>query len=266
MRRLTTQIKHLTKKLPTLAVSALAITLGTVGIVVNARYYGALGNDPWLIVLGGVIDLLGMFLPTIGNQQRTWATRGIAYGLWFGAIVMTLLATAGWSASNIGDGVAKRSIEATSTSSTVHRLETLDTERAAIKEARSVAMIEAAMHQHGCKKQCKLELTEAKATAARRDDLDKELIEARASLKTVDAVSAADAGAEMVAGWLHVPATWVSNARLIGLTVLIPCAGLLLSLAFGVAKVAKPRKKTRKPAARKTAKKPSKPRLAAIAI
>src|SRR5260370_9857709 len=121
-----------------------------IGLAVTTGFAASFGQTAeaalLLASLGLAIDLLAIVLPSAGAEL--WRDRhpvaGIAaWSIWLIALMMTLLASMGFAATNIGDGVAGRSKVAGETTGLAADVVRLRTERAAITELRAVATIEA---------------------------------------------------------------------------------------------------------------------------
>jgi hypothetical protein len=127
-----------------------AVVLAVVAVTVNARYAASFGQSReaamMLAAIGVCIDVLATILPSAAGQL--WHARHVvgavtAWGAWCIVVSLTLLAAAGWSASNIGDAVTARTLSADRTIGLVERLHRLRSDRGAISEQRAVAAIEA---------------------------------------------------------------------------------------------------------------------------
>src|SRR5262249_31088701 len=144
-----------------------------------------------------------------------------AWVIWSAALGMTLLATTGFAATNIGDALSGRTKIAEANAALAARIGTLRGERAGIAEIRSVATIDAALQaaqpraaavwratvrctdvtlpESGRACADVLALRQARGAAVRRDSLDAELRESEATLAGLPAVSTGDPQAAMAA-------------------------------------------------------------------
>jgi len=238
-----------------------AIVLAAVAVTVNARYAASFGQSRdaamMLAAIGVCIDILATVLPSAAGQL--WHARHVvgaatAWGAWGIVVSMTLLAAAGWSASNIGDTVTARTLSADRASGLIERLHRLRSDRGAISEQRSVVAIEALIQAEqgrvdhdawratkGCSdvtildsaKACAalLRARAARGEASRRDELDNAIDGAEKELGGLPAVSHGDPGAALVADVLPLSVHQVERLRLIGLTLMPSLAGLLMGLA-----------------------------------
>jgi MarR family len=92
-----------------------ALALAGIGMTVNARYAGSLGaTADGSLLLAGVgltADMLALILPSAASRlwaNRQWIGSFTAWVIWVGVLALTLLATSGWSATNLGDAIAGR--------------------------------------------------------------------------------------------------------------------------------------------------------------
>src|SRR5262249_7873249 len=99
-----------------------ALGLAVIGLTVNTRFAASFGQTAeaalLLASLGLAIDLLAIVLPSAAAQlwRDSHAVASIAaWSIWLIALMMTLLASMGFAATNIGDGVAGRSKVASET-------------------------------------------------------------------------------------------------------------------------------------------------------
>jgi len=244
-----------------------AIMLGGVGLVLNITFAHSFGGTQWaakiLAVLGGVIDVMTIILPSVGSnlwEQKRYAAALGAWASWCGVLIMTLLAASGFAATNIGDHKQDRENVTLERDATTAKLAQLRRDRSIITEARSAAAIAAASQQErsripadnwkssaGCTnvttsaKVCASlnALREAKADAERRDRLDADIEAAETSLKALPAYVSADPGAEIFATWMtaaslgavKVTPAAIEQVRIAGLTV-VPGLGSGLLLMF----------------------------------
>jgi hypothetical protein len=204
-----------------LGVTALALAL--IGMVVNARQAASLGvtldASGLLAAEGFCADLLVLMLPTVaarlwGNQQ--WVDAATAWAIWLGVIGFTLLATATWSATNVGDAVAGR---------------------VAITERTEGCRDIDRRDMGPCRRT--IELREARARAERRDQVDREIADLEIRIAAAPSIGDGDPGAAMVAetlprltrGTVRPTEREVQRLQVLGLTLLPACAGLLLGPA-----------------------------------
>jgi hypothetical protein len=244
---------------------ALGITLGSIGLVLNTTYAHSFGRTALaatlLAALGAVIDACVMLLPTVAGNLRAQGKKGpamTAWGCWAGALIMMLLAASGFAASNIGDSnAAREKVERERTSLTA-TLDNLQRDRKAITEARAVGTIGAAIQQEqtripasiwkatsgcttGAARACGgiMKFRADKASAERRDQLDKDIKSAASSLHDLPAYAGADPGADMAAkllsaatlGVIRVTPEAIQQVRIAGLTLAPAASGLLLLFA-----------------------------------
>jgi len=210
-----------------------------------------------LAAIGVCIDILASILPSAAGQlwhARHLVGAAMAWGTSCIVVSMTLLAAAGWSASNIGDAVIARTLSADRTAGLVERFHRLRSDRGAISEQRSVAAIEGLIQAEqgkvdrdiwkatkGCSdvtlsdsaKACAslLRARAARGEASRRDELDSAISDAEKEVASSPAMSSGDPGAALVADVLPLSVRQVERLRLIGLTLMPSLAGLLMDLA-----------------------------------
>jgi len=201
----------------------------------------------------------------LNRRHRVFAL--VAWVLWPGVLIMTLLAATGFAAGNLGDGIAGRARAVETASELRHGLERLRLERAGIGEQRSVAEIEAAVARTRVPvwawrdtRQCAaadsadsrkaragvLRLRQDEATARRRDAIDADAQEMESRLAMLPTVGTADptSFAGELVGWVTSGAVVLSprdiyRLRVAGLVVAPSLAGLVL--AFGLALGTRPR-------------------------
>jgi hypothetical protein len=244
---------------------ALGITLGSIGLVLNTTYAHSFGRTALaatlLAALGAVIDACVVLLPTVAGNLWAQGKKGpamTAWGCWSGALVMMLLAASGFAATNIGDSVADRAKVERERTSITATLDNLQSDRKAIIEARAVGTIGAAIQREqtripasiwkatsgcttGAARACGgiIKLRADKASAERRDQLDKDIRSAASSLHDLPAYAGADPGADMAAkllsaatlGVIHVTPEAIQQVRILGLTLAPAASGLLLLFA-----------------------------------
>jgi hypothetical protein len=261
---------------------AAAIGLGLVGLVMNARFAASFGRSNeaafLLAAIGALIDVLVVMLLSVGC--RLWGSGNRAAGsaawcLWLFVAGMSLLAGAGFGATNIGDAIADRDkvvLEVIGVRATVNRLRA---ERTASTETRSTAALQAQSEREralidrgvwkvtgGCHNVTILDSAtacgaimatrQAMAVAARRDAIEAELRAAEEKLATLPAVqSAADPQAVMAAdivAWIT--ATKISfqpediaRIRIIGLALMPTLSGILLALGMALRRETKVKKR-----------------------
>jgi hypothetical protein len=244
-----------------------ALALAVIGMVVNARQAASLGMTPdasgLLAAEGLCADLLVLVLPTVATRlwvNRQWMGATTAWAIWVGVIGFTLLATATWSATNVGDAVAGRVAIAERAEGLAERLHRLRDERKTIAEAGPVPAIDAALvaaqgsagrvwgWTNGCREidrgemsACRrtIELREARAGAERRDQVDREIADLDTRIAAAPSIRDGDPGAAMVTetlpwltqGAVHPTEREVQRPRVLGLTLLPAFAGLLLGTA-----------------------------------
>jgi hypothetical protein len=257
-----------------------ALGLAVIGLTVNTRFAASFGQTAeaalLLASLGLAIDLLAIVLPSAAAQlwRDGHAVASIAaWSIWLIALMMTLLASMGFAATNIGDGVAGRGKVASETAGLAADVVRLRTERAAITELRSVATIEAEIQRAqpsaavvwrqtaGCSDitlaasgaACAeiLKLRQALGAAQRRDTVDAGLRNAEARLAALPAITTGDPQAAMAADILawasagHVSLTPhdIHRLRITGLTIIPALAGIIFMFAVMLLRVGKKRGK-----------------------
>jgi uncharacterized membrane protein YdcZ (DUF606 family) len=259
-------------RLVALLVGATGITLGAVGLILNVVYaqsYGSPGSVTASImsVMFGLIDTLTILLPTTAaylwrEHQRQAA--GAAWALCVGTVVMTLIATSSFSATNIGDAHRLRAIVTAQREALETDLRRLRADRARIIETRAPDAIEAAIQQQqprvpsanwiasqGCTsvtlsgKQCEVvnalrqEKADAIHAATRRAVLDAQITAAETNYAKLPTYDGGDPGADMAAklftlatlGAVNVPTNAIKQIRIFGLTLAPATSGLLLLFA-----------------------------------
>jgi hypothetical protein len=137
-------------KLLALVLGTTALMLGGVGLILNVTFAQSFGRSALaaelLAVLGGVIDVMTIILPTVAEslwRQRQIPAALVAWVIWCGVLTMTLIAASGFAATNIGDTVQSRSNVASERDSLTEKLGHLRQDRNAIAEARAPSAIEA---------------------------------------------------------------------------------------------------------------------------
>jgi hypothetical protein len=216
------------------------------------------------MAIGVCADVLALVLPTAAARlvgARHYLAALIAWLLWSATMMFVLLASAGFAGLNIADVTAGRAREALTGKAIEARMETLRTERRAISETRSVAALEADLQgaqpaaaavwkrSDGCRditiaasaQACAgvLQARQRLGEAQRRDKIDAELLEAEARFASAPAISSADpqavTAAKLVswstAGLITLTTADIGTLRLLLLTLLPQCAGLVLMLA-----------------------------------
>ncbi len=251
-----------------LVLGVTAVTLGGVGLVLNAGFAASFGRSAeagaLLATLGVVIDVLTLTLPSASVMLWQRRSRLAALGTWVIFVVvlaMSLIAACGFASTNVGDSVQSRSEVTEQRTALAAKLGRLRRERSGIKESRTVAGIDAALQAapaaaEGVWKQTKgcteitlknsgnacaavIALREARAEAERRDRLDGDIGAAEAEMKQLPTYASADPGAEMAAkllgsmsgGYALITSEMVEQFRIAGLTVIPAVGGLLLSFA-----------------------------------
>jgi hypothetical protein len=244
-----------------------AAVLAGIGMVVNARFAASFGQSPdasaMLAALGLAADILALVLLTVGCRLWSAGRRPgamAAWSVWLAAVSTTLLATLGWSSTNIGDAIAGRAAVVGRQESASERLHRLGTERRSITELRPIAELNAALaaaqgaagrawdRTRGCTEIPRSDLVpclrtvtlrEAKARAERRDQVDREIADLDACLAGTPTIGVGDPGAAMVSetlpwftgGIVHLEEGGVRRLRVLLLSCLLATAGILLSLA-----------------------------------
>jgi hypothetical protein len=256
---------------------ATAFALGTVGLVMNARFSASFGQTAeaaiMLASIGLAIDLLAVMLPSVAMQlwhRRSIVAGAIAATMWVAALSMSLLAATGFASTHIGDSVAERAQIAVERTTLSERIDRLRLERAGTAEARAVATIESQLQEvrpaaervwsvtAGCTdvtrvrsgRACApvLQLREALATAQRRDAIDAQIRDAEARLSVLPSIAAADpqatTAAEIIAwlsaGHLRPTPQDISWLRVVGLALTPSLAGLIGMLALSLAQARRP--------------------------
>jgi hypothetical protein len=244
-----------------------ALMLGGVGLILNVTFAQSFGRSALaaelLAVLGGVIDVMTIILPTVAEnlwRQRQIPAALVAWVIWCGVLTMTLIAASGFAATNIGDTVQSRSNVSSERDGLTEKLGHLRQDRNAITEARAPAAIEALIQREqpripaanwkssaGCTnvtlsaKVCDAmnALRQAKADAERRDQLDANITATATALAALPPVVSADPGADMAAKLINAATFGIINAtpasiqqiRIAGLTFAPAVSGLLLMFA-----------------------------------
>src|SRR5262249_29070513 len=270
--RSTSALPPVVVKLAAPLLAAAALALGGVGLVLNARFAASFGQShdaAWLLAsIGVAIDLIAILLPVAACQlwrQRYFVSAVGAWAVWLIAITMTLLATSGFAATQIGDAVSGRTKIADEASALAQTLTRLRAERARVAETRAVETIDAELQSaqpaagpvwritSACTdvtrpesaKLCETvqRLRQARGEALRRDALDRDARAAEQRLATLPAVSSGDPGAAMMTelvGWISAGSLRLvprdierarGRARVLGLMILPSLAGLLLGFA-----------------------------------
>jgi hypothetical protein len=251
--------------------AALALVIAAVGIAINGWFAGSLGKTTeaaaLFVAIGITADALAFLLPTAASRlsrARRYAGAIIAWVLWAATMAFALLASAGFAGLNISDMTAARARDALGAQTLAVRIERLQIERTGITEKRSVAALEANLQAarpsaalvwkqtNGCRdvtivasgQACAvvLQARQRLAEAQRRDVIDAELRDAEALIAHGPAISSADpqaaTAAKMVnwvsAGLTNVSTTDIGNLRIVLMTLLPQCAGLVLMLAMGL--------------------------------
>jgi hypothetical protein len=246
----------------------LAVAIGGVGICINAWFAESLGRTPeaarLFLALGVCVDGLALMLPTVASRladARHYLGALVAWVLWSATMVFALLASAGFAGLNISDVTAGRAREALTGQALAARIETLQTERKAITQTRSVTALEAELQAvqptaatvwkqtNGCRDvtvpasgQACTAVLQARARvseAQRRDVIDDELRDAEVRLAAAPAISSADPQAATAAklisfvtlGSLAPDVDGIGTLRILLLTLLPQCGGLVLMLA-----------------------------------
>jgi hypothetical protein len=250
-----------------------AFGLGSVGLAMNARFAASFGRSDEaaliLATIGALIDVLVAMLPSVGCHLWRSGRRmacGAAWCLWLFTAGMSLLAGAGFTATNLGDTIADRDRivhEVTGVRATVDRLRA---ERTAITEIRSTAVLQAQSEREralvdrnvwkatrSCHDvtipdsaaACTAVMTtrQAMAVAARRDAVEAELRAAQEKLAALPAIQAtADPQAEMAAkiidlisiGRVAPEPQHIARLRTAGLAVMPTLAGIVMMLGMAL--------------------------------
>jgi hypothetical protein len=212
-----------------------ALTLAGVGLATNAQFAASLGQTPvassLLAALGLAIDALALILPctaTVLWRSRHRLASVSAWGVWTGAVLVTLIAAAGFAAGNIGDSVTARGAKIAERAELTARIETLQQRH---KEAIAAAERARAAECVKVGPVCRQRETTLAAVLA---DPESDLKAGMTSLAALPPVVAGDPAGEMIAAWSDgaVSATAVHRVRIAGLTVMPATAGLLLSFAW----------------------------------
>jgi hypothetical protein len=255
-----------------------AFCLGSVGLFMNAKFAASFGQSAWdraaLAVLGVMIDLLALMLPSVGARLFRSGRRVTGTGAWLLWPVVTgvsVLAGTGFGAANIGHTIADRDRavhEIVGVRATVDRLRA---ERTASTEIRSTALLQAqselerALIDRGVWKATSgchdvtisdsaaacsaiMATRRAMAAAARRDAVDAELRAAEEKLATFPAMqSATDPQVEMVAdivAWITKVSFQpqdIARIRVIVLALMPTLSGIVLGLGMALRREAEQR-------------------------
>src|SRR5262249_4389214 len=266
--RSTSALPPVVVKLAAPLLAAAALALGGVGLVLNARFAASFGQShdaAWLLAsIGVAIDLIAILLPVAACQlwrQHYFVSALGAWAVWLIAITMTLLATSGFAATQIGDAVSGRTKIADEAVALTQTLTRLRAERARIGETRAVETIDAELQSaqpaagpvwritSGCTdvtrpesaKLCEAiqRLRQARGDALRREARDREGRAAEQRLAALPAVAGGDPGAAMMTelvAWISVGSLQlvprdIERARVLGLMILPSLAGVLLGFA-----------------------------------
>jgi MarR family len=256
-----------------IAMFLVALGLGSVGLVMNARFASSFGRSDEaafiLAAIGALIDVLVAILPSVGCHLCRSGSRtacAAAWCLWLFTATMSLLAGAGFGATNIGDAIADRDKVVLKMSGVRATVDSLRAQRTAITETRSAAVLQAQSEREralvdrnvwratrGCHDvtasdsaaACTAVMAThiAVAAAVRRDALDAELRTAEEKLGTLPAIQAgADPQAEMVAkiialisiGRITPEAQQIAPIRIIGLALMPIMAGIAMMLGMAL--------------------------------
>jgi hypothetical protein len=244
-----------------------AVTLGTIGLVLNVNYYASMGRTPaeatMLAVVGAVIDVMMIWMLAVAGdlwRQRRRLAAGAAFVVWLFAALMSFLASDGFTSSNILDTSSSRAKSVSESAALAAKLDQLRRDRAAVTESRSPAEIDAVIQQqqprvpawkwkesNGCTTAvgtgpaCRTinTLRQARADAIRRGELDGMIARAEDDFHALPAYSSADPGADMASklltaasfGAVEINAANVQTIRIAGLTLAPLSSGLLLFFA-----------------------------------
>jgi hypothetical protein len=248
---------------------ATGIVLGMVGLVLNTIYYSSMGRTHgealMLAIVGAMIDLMMMTLLMVaGNlwDRRRRGAAGVSFTVWLFAVLMSFLASNGFTSNNILDTVRGREKATSESAALTAKLDQLRRDRASIAETRSPAAIESSIQREqpripaanwnssaGCTnvtaatsgKLCATinALREARAQAERRDRLDADIAKTETGLHDLPAYASADPGADMSSkllsagtlGLLNITPENVQTIRIAGLTLAPLSSALLLFFA-----------------------------------
>jgi hypothetical protein len=184
-----------------------------------------------MAMVSAAIEVVALLSPSWGCQLWRRRERLAAAGarcIWPFAIVMSLMAATGFSASTIGDVLAKRSRVAFTAAGIEDTVSRLRTERAGITEVRSTSEIERQIEQHrpsvdrdtwratkGCldvtiadsAKACSTIMADrqALAVAQRRYSIDVQLRVAEGALTNAGIIASVDPQSEQISkllGWI----------------------------------------------------------------
>jgi hypothetical protein len=228
-------VEHHGSRLAGILLAGTALILAGVGLATNAQFAASLGQTPvassLLAALGLAIDGLALILPSVATVlwrgRHRLASLG-AWSVWSGAVVVTLIAAAGFAAGNIGDSVTARGVKLAERGELTSRIEALkDRHKQAIAAAERARAAECVKVGPVCRQR---ESTLAAVLA----DPEIELKSATTALASLPPVVAGDPAGEMISAWTDgaITATAVHRVRIAGLTALPATAGLLLSFAW----------------------------------
>jgi hypothetical protein len=263
-------VPHPARRSPALALALFAVGtgLGAVGLIINGQFtmsYGRSNEEAILLAaIGFAIDVLAMILPATAStlwRHGACVDAVIAWLVWPVMLALSLLATVGFSSTNIGDALAQRSMTVTKASNTASDLQQWRNERSKIVEARSLEEIKLQLVRDrpkvdridrdafevtfGCKrltadtmKACGpiLPTLQALETAKRRDELTRKISTAANNQEGAPAVTSADPQVEQVPklvalitrGWVAPTPDDIALVRILGPTMVPSLAGLLL--------------------------------------
>ena len=221
-----------------LALSALA--LGGIQLAIDAQYAGAFSRTPVEAVLqatqGIAIGLAAMMLPSVAAVLRRTGQAGwsrIAWAIWPGFLVLSVLAAMGFSAGGLSDTLAGRaaSIEQAQ-SAREQRTQAIATAQRAADTATEARKAECVPRGPRCRDR---EADERAALAALNAAI-------AAPLPPAPAIASADPGGDAAAAnltWLsggivHATAANIEQAWIAGRAIMPAFAGLLLSMAIMV--------------------------------
>jgi hypothetical protein len=258
--------KDYTALVTAIAVGLTALGLAGFGLVANASFMATSGAPGFQAVmlcgLGVAIEVLALGLPTLATllapKDRHSST--VAWCIWGLCVTLVLINSCGFSSRYLGDGMLAREQVTDQRSNRKDELGALKTQRAAIKEVRSVesldAMISGTQHAapyrrtEGCSKimgvrdrdfcQAYQSETIGRTEAISRNTLDGKISALESALASAPAVAMADPGATVAAdmlGWLTHGIVTPSEhdfatLRLVILTLLPALSGPLLGLAM----------------------------------
>jgi hypothetical protein len=205
----------------------IGIVLGASGIIVNCQYWYAVGGNNLIVSLifcciGGTIDSITIAIPSLAAELRKKRNYGWAFLVaiaFFPAASVSIIASAGFSGTHIGDTTTKRGDEKTSKEDLGVLLNQKKAERASIKATDLPEVIEIQIQDERGRiprdnlrwsKDCTdttyssmacsmlKQLRSDKLKAQRRIDLDAEIKQMTARYEAMPSISSKDPAAEHV--------------------------------------------------------------------